>query len=257
MLAAFLIVVINSIFLMAYLNFVIGEKGGVGKSMFCRTYIQHQLDKATPITVFELDRSNPDVKRVYSSEISVRLAVFSENPALEDASAGPFNAAEHQNVICNTPAQFSIPFKAFVEKNDIVELSREIGVQIILWFVSNCSVDSLNLFQKSLSEFGHVFPHIFVKNEGMTDDWSPFDEDERIQQLVADYRVETMILPRFVGNRDRNKIDELSMSFGEARHYEGFGPISRQRVKSYLRKCYAELDRVFASPIFKGGVNHD
>ncbi|AFY72004.1 hypothetical protein Pse7367_3780 (plasmid) [Thalassoporum mexicanum PCC 7367] len=228
---------------------VTGEKGGVGKSFTARALVEYHLDRQLTCIAFDMDRSNPDLKRCYESVMPVRLAVFSESSKLEDAANDTFNSATTCRTICNTPAQTFIPFKIWIEQNDILELAKEASVQLVIWFVSDCGYDSLKLFQRSLHTFGAIIPHVFVKNYGMTEDWEPFEQDETLQQLLIDYQVQVISLPKFVGNRDRNTIDELSLSFGEAREYEGFGAISRQRVKSFLRKCYQEFDRVLTPPV--------
>jgi hypothetical protein len=93
-----------------------------------------------------------------------------------------------------------------------------------------------------LEFFKSDVPHILVKNWGKCDDWEPLENDEYLQSLMAQYEVRVIDFPKFIGNADRNAIDAASLSFGEAREYERFGSISRQRVKRFLREAYEAFD---------------
>ncbi|MEO1743221.1 MAG: hypothetical protein AAFR99_15600 [Cyanobacteria bacterium J06629_9] len=229
---------------MADLHLIGGEKGGPGKSMVCRTLTQYHLDRDYTFTLYDTDRSNPDLMRIYGKSAGCQLGVFSEGEQYEDTANAIFNSAIAARTLCNLPAQVFIPLKDWIEKNDLLSLAHESGICFYLWHVSDCGSDSLKLFRRSLKHFGTAMPHIFVKNYGMTDNWEPFDSDERLQALIAAHDVTIMSFPKFIGNKDRNIIDNLSLTFGDARAYEGFGPISRQRVKTFLRKAYAAFDGV-------------
>lgn len=229
---------------MPALHLIGGDKGGTGKSFVCRALIQYHLDRGIACSVFDSDRSNPDVMRIYGKDTGCRVAVFSEGERYEDTANALFNAALEQRTICNLPAQIFIAVRQWLENNELLDLAAEAGVTFYQWHISDCGSDSLKLFINSLNYFGDRVPHIFVKNFGMTDDWEPFDDDEQLQKLVADYGVRVIGFPKYVGNRDRNMIDSLSMTFGQAREYEGFGPIQRQRVKTFLRKAYESFDEV-------------
>ncbi|NET37833.1 MAG: hypothetical protein F6K19_38490 [Cyanothece sp. SIO1E1] len=219
-----------------------GEKGGVGKSMVCRAAISYHLDQKLNFTVFDTDRSNPDVKRIYTQDAHCRVAVFSEGEKYEDTANTIFNAALNQRVLVNLPAQVFIPVRTWIEQNELLTLAHESDVRFYNWFVSDCGYDSLNLLVRSLEYFKTEVTHILVKNMGMTDDWEPLATDDRLQDLIAKYGVKVVDFPKFIGNVDRNTIDSLSLAFAQAREHQEFGPISRQRVKSFLRKAYAAFE---------------
>ena len=77
-----------------------GEKGGVGKSFVCRTAVQYHLDQGVSFVLFETDRSNPDVKRIYGQATGRRVSVFSEGEKYEDAANSIYNAALASRVPC-------------------------------------------------------------------------------------------------------------------------------------------------------------
>ena len=226
---------------MAAIHLFGGEKGGVGKSFVCRAAIQYHLDNSTSFAVFDTDRSNPDVRRIYQ-ETGCRVAVFSEGEKYEDKANSIYHAALEKRVLVNLPAQVWIPVKDWFERNELLEISQEDGVEFYYWFICDGGYDSLKLFGKSLSYFQSDVPHILVKNWGKCDDWEPLDNDENLLSLMAEYQVKVIDFPKFIGNADRNAIDAESLTFGVARSSKKFGSISRQRVKRFLREAYAAFE---------------
>ena len=55
---------------MASINFIGGEKGGVGKSVTARVLAQYFIDKAVPFTGFDTDRSHHSFNRFYGEYAS-------------------------------------------------------------------------------------------------------------------------------------------------------------------------------------------
>ena len=218
-----------------------GEKGGVGKSMVCRAAIQYLLDQQDSFAVFDTDRSNPDVRRIYGA-IGCRVAVFSEGEKYEDKANAIYNTALEKKVLVNLPAQVFIPVKDWFERNELLTIAQEDGVEFYYWFVCDGGYDSLKLLAKSLSQFRKDVPHIVVKNWGKCDDWEPLETDEQLQGLLSEYQAKVIDFPKFIGNADRNTIDAESLTFAQAREYTQFGSISRQRVKRFLREAYAAFE---------------
>jgi len=55
---------------MASMNFIGGEKGGVGKSVTARALAQYFIDSGTPFTGFDTDRSHHSFNRFYADYAS-------------------------------------------------------------------------------------------------------------------------------------------------------------------------------------------
>ena len=53
---------------MATINFVTGEKGGVGKSFFTRVLIEHYQAQNIAFKLIDADRTNPDVGVIYEPQ---------------------------------------------------------------------------------------------------------------------------------------------------------------------------------------------
>ena len=230
------------------IHFFGGEKGGVGKSTVCRSVLEYHLDRNIDCNAVETDRSNPDVKRCFGNLCNLSIAIFGESIRHEDAANSVLNSGLSRRTLVNMPAQVQHSgFSQWLRNNDIIEIAQDGSVRLVWWHVSDCGFDSLKLFRRSLKEYGTVMPHVFVKNYGMTEDWEPFDKDAELQDLVAKYAVNILEFPKFIGNKTRNSIDSHSLTYGEALTWKEFGPIERQRVRSFLRKAFQAFD---ASEIF-------
>ncbi|MDY6936926.1 MAG: hypothetical protein SWY16_04595 [Cyanobacteriota bacterium] len=237
---------------MADLHFVGGEKGGVGKSLVARTLSQYLLDNNLSCILFEADRSNPDLARIYGKTLPCQFAVFSEGERYEDTANKVFEAAITSRVLVNLPAQVFPAMKKWYADNELFEVAAEEDVSITIWFVADGGYDSLTLLAKSLEFYGAEVKHIIVRNcgRGDFDDWDAVlaqAENARLKTLIAEQAPVIIDFPKFIGTAERNTIDAESLTFASAREdSKRFSAISRQRVKKFLRTAYAEFNKAGA-----------
>jgi hypothetical protein len=228
---------------MADMHAFCGDKGGTGKSFVCTTVVQYLLDHEQAFTLFETDRSNPDVKRRYESLTQCQVGIFSEGERYEDTANAIFNSAEKHRTIVNLPAQVFISLKQWFTQNDLLTLAPEVGIRFFFWFVTDGGFDSLLLLKKHLEFFGSGVQFIVVNNYGRSDDFQALEQDKPLQKLLKQHKAITINFPKFIGSVVRNRIDAESLSFGAALEHENFGVIERQRIRKFLREAYAEFER--------------
>jgi CO dehydrogenase nickel-insertion accessory protein CooC1 len=140
---------------MATIHLIDGEKGGVGKSFVTRAMIQYRLDKNLPFVAVETDRSNPDVAGVYK-EIC-KYAFFSEDEKEADKADRIFEYAMKKPVIVSLPSQVHRTIKIWMDRNQLLQLGSEYGVDFCKWFVCNGEYDSVKLFLASLKCYEPYF----------------------------------------------------------------------------------------------------
>lgn len=233
---------------MGEIHYVGGGKGGVGKSTVCCALLEALMnvpddEDMKSLTVFETDRSNPDVQRRYGRVMEVRLAIYSEADRFEDAANSVYNAALDNRVVVNLPAQEFPAMKQWWEVNHIARISRNDGVKMHMWFVTDGGYDSIQLFKKSLKFYGLAMKHILVKNYGRNDEFQALEDDEQLRLLIEESGTLQMDFPKLHGSRIRNKIDRESLTYGEVAAGGIADSINTVRVARFLEKaCEAFRD---------------
>ncbi|MEL7143378.1 MAG: hypothetical protein AAGL17_02915 [Cyanobacteria bacterium J06576_12] len=234
---------------MGQVHFFGGEKGGVGKSFVCRTAISYLLRHHLGFVAFDADRSNADVLRIYGDVAGVKQAILSEGEEFDTAANVIFNSAlDGKRVLVNLPAQAMPALSFWIEENDLFEMAEDSEVELVSWFVSDCGVDSIALFEKLLDRFEGNMRHVFVANYGMTKKWELLTSNKPLLARMKEMGVKVIRFPKFVGRDDRARIDQLSLTFEAVLESEAFDAFGRQHVKSFLKKAFEQFDEsgVFA-----------
>jgi hypothetical protein len=233
---------------MIRIHFADGNKGGVGKSMLCRTLYQWFIDKAAPVTGVEADVNSPDFKGTYKE---VMISRFSEDENVNGVANDIVNIAieEKKNLVVNLPATVHTAFKLWLTSYDIVHLSADHGIELVKWFVCTGEFDSIKSLAVSLKEFGATIPHVVVRNQKYSG-WQQFEEDAELQELLKKHGCKIVDLPK-LPQRVAETILRNRLSFAEAlTHKEnGFGIVEQSAVKGYLRNAYTAFEATGYLPL--------
>lgn len=186
-----------------WLHFCGGDRGGVGKTLFCKVLISYYVRSRRACIVYDADRANLDVYRSQGGKsgelVEIYRCGFSEDPERAEISDEILYAVldkeRNKDVIVNLPAGISpIAIKWWAQCRGI-DLTLRNGVQPICWFLTGG--DNLQLIDNSIKNFS-VF-HVLVKNLHLRSKWDVFDdfmersgfvlptiEMERLSRSVAD-----------------------------------------------------------------------
>ncbi|WP_022950446.1 hypothetical protein [Leucothrix mucor] len=228
---------------MTRIHFVGGEKGGVGKSVLARVLAQYHIDKEKPFTAFDGDLSHGALVRYYGDYTqAVDIASFESADQIAEAAV-----ESGCDVIVDLAAQAARPLDSWITESGLVDFSEDAGVGITLWHVMDDGTDSVRLLEKVLDTYGAGPQYILVRNHGRGGDFSLFDEsDAKARAMALGARV--MDLPSLHAGSMR-KIDRAGASLWAAANNKDkvkgptLGMMERQRVKVWLSKAYAELDK--------------
>lgn len=231
---------------MTRIHFVGGEKGGVGKSTLARVLAQYHIDKDKPLRAFDGDLSHGALVRYYADYTTpVDISAF------ESADQIAETAVETGcDVLVDLAAQASRNLERWMTESGLVELGRELDAHVTLWHVMDDGTDSVRLLDTTLDTYGDGPDYIVVRNHGRGGDFAYFNDSEvRARAEAAGARI--MDLPGLHAGAMR-KIDRIGASLWAAANNkdESVGPtlgmLERQRVRVWLDKAYAQLDRVLA-----------
>ena len=230
---------------MASINFIGGEKGGVGKSVASRVLAQYFIDKGRPFVGFDTDRSHTSFTRFYADYASPiivdsyegldQVAAVFEEPPIEGKPG---------NVIVDLAAQTAAPLARWIRESDLIPLMAEMGVTVNFWHLADGGQDSVDLLDRLVNTYGPGPNYIVVKNQGRGTDFSLLDESAALKKTFALGGRVVALAP--LHEASMRKIDRQNASFWAAlQSREGadaLGMLERQRVKTWLKTTYDMLD---------------
>ena len=229
---------------MATIHFIGGEKGGVGKSLVARLLAQYLIDHNLPFLGFDSDRSHGALLRFYSAYASpvVIDQYESLDKVVEAATEDP-----NRRMIVDLAAQTHQPLVKWMEESGMLELAGEFGIAVRYWHVMDSGKDSVDLLAKLLDKFGAQLDYVLVLNQLRGDDFDIF-EKSGLKERALGLGAKIAQLPR-LHEPAMTRIDARSTSFWAAAHsgdkeLTGLGLLERSRVKVWLNKAYAELEKV-------------
>lgn len=230
---------------MSRIHFVGGEKGGVGKSVFSRLLAQWCIDRTRPFAAIDADQSHGALLRFYAEYTQpVDLASADSADQIMDRALG-----SERTVLVDLPGQSVRALASWLSGADVFGFAREMGVQLILWHVSDASYASSVEIGQSLELFGDQARHIAVRNYGRASDFAAFDASDSRRKL-DDLGGQVIDLPA-LDTQAMFRIDALGASFWAAANATdgafALRPLERQRVRLWLSKAYAPLDAMAAS----------
>lgn len=228
---------------MASINFIGGEKGGVGKSVTARLLAQYLIDKNLAFTGFDTDRSHFSFNRFYADYAS---------PVVVDSYEGldlivtAFEDNPEQNVIVDLAAQTSAPLAKWINDASLFELFADMGVTVNLWHVMDDGRDAVDLLGKLVDTYGAGPNYVVVENHGRGSNFVLLKNSHALQKAQT-LGAQHVILPR-LHDACMRKIDQHNTSFWKAINNrespDALGLLERQRVKTWLKNCYATFDRL-------------
>ena len=231
---------------MASLNFIGGEKGGVGKSVVSRLLAQYFIDRGRPFTGFDTDRSHTSFTRFYADYASPVIVDRYEGLDKVASSFEEMPATGQQsNVIVDLAAQTAAPLARWIKDSDLLPLLGEMGVTVNFWHISDAGKDSVDLLDRLINTYGPGPNYIVVKNLGRGSNFVDLDESAALKKAMAlGARVVTL---GPLHESSMRKIDGQNASFWAAinnrvQDENALGMLERQRVKTWLRNSYEMLD---------------
>ncbi|MCT7953284.1 hypothetical protein NG798_26140 [Ancylothrix sp. C2] len=224
-----------------------GESGGVGKSTGCKAMI-HYLDATLGRQDFRLidaDRSKPDVKDAYSTALGERCleGFFSEATDLFSKADEILNAALYGDVVVNLPASVGAALEQWVKNTDLILVAAESNIELIVWFVSNGSPDSMRLFYESLQQWGAGVNHVLVRNLGLnrnSEVWEKFAASDEYQKAKQQHGFKEFDLPMLY---DAGKISGATVPLQNfAANPQLLGIAGASRTRKFLKDVSASFD---------------
>ncbi|MFL6548731.1 MAG: mobilization protein [Povalibacter sp.] len=229
---------------MANIHLIGGEKGGVGKSLVSRVLAQYFIDHSIPFLGFDTDRSHGALMRFYSGYASpVVIDNYESLDAIVEAAA----EQPDRRVLIDLAAQTQAPLTSWMDDSQLLEVAPELGLHIRYWHVMDNGRDAVDLLRRLFDRYERRLNYVLVQNQLRGDDFDILNRSgllDRANELKAE-----VISIKRLSEGAMNKIDAHSSSFWAATQTEhkdasSLGILERQRVRSWLKGAYAELERI-------------
>lgn len=229
---------------MSSLNFIGGEKGGVGKSVVARLLAQYFIDQDKSFIGFDTDRSHTSFTRFYADYASPVLVDSYEGL---DQMVGIYETAaegEPPRVIVDLAAQTASPLARWIKDSDLLALLADMGITVNFWHVADAGKDSVDLLGRLIETYGAGSNYVVVKNQGRGTDFSQLDHSAAMEKALA-LGAKVISLGQ-LHEASMRKIDRQNASFWGAIHnrddVDTLGLLERQRVKTWLKRSYEAFD---------------
>ncbi len=225
---------------MSTLHFVGGEKGGVGKSVVARLLAQIFLDSGITFVGVDADTSHGTLIRFYRDFSSaVDLSSFESADQIMDRALGA-----ERRVIVDLPAQSARHLRKWLDTGDVVAFSREMGVRLVFWHVSDGGYDSVSQLSGVKDVLGEDVQIVIVKNHGRSPNFSQLEESSLYAALVG-AGTKVVDLPE-LEPATMYHIDRHGLSFWAAIHNTSgdwvLPPMARRRVDRWLSEARSAIE---------------
>lgn len=229
---------------MTRIHFIGGEKGGVGKSVVSRILSQYFIDRKTAFLGFDSDRSHGSLLRFYGDFASpVDIDTFEGLDSIVEAAV----EQPERRIVVDLAAQTHRFLSEWMGASDLLGDDNGLDLALTYWHVMDAGRDSAELLTKLLDDFAGRLPLIVVLNEIRGSDFSILKSTGALERASA-LGAQVVTIGR-LQDAAMQKIDAHNTSFWAASQRGAGGPSSlgileRQRVKHWLHKAYAELDKL-------------
>lgn len=225
---------------MSSIQFIGGEKGGVGKSLMSRVLAQYCIDHGLPFLGFDSDKSHGALLRFYADYTSpVVVDRYESLDSIMEAAS----ADGERRILVDLAAQTQAALTQWMDDSELLTLAAELGMTMRYWHVMDSGRDSVDLLRTLLDRFGTRLNYVVVLNQVRGDDFGILErsgQKDRAVELGA-----RIINLKRLHEASMIKIDGASSSFwaatqGGAEHELSI--MERQRVKLWLKHAYQEID---------------
>jgi hypothetical protein len=225
---------------MTAVNFIGGEKGGVGKSVVSRVLAQYFIDHQIPFLGFDTDRSHASFRRFYADFAAPTII---DDYASLDRIAEAITEDPKRQILVDLAAQTMRPLSKWMEDSGLLGLLAEEKIPVRFWHVMDDGQDSLGLLSRLLDSYGTEVSYVVVLNHGRGADFTNFHASDAKRAALEKGAI--ILELRRLHEASMRKIDQYNTSFWAAvnqrRDEHALGLLERQRVKVWLAKTYEEL----------------
>jgi Mrp family chromosome partitioning ATPase len=238
-----------------------GGKGGVGKSMWTRGFLQTCIDEKRRIVAVDADNSNPDLLRYYGENGEhcqiQQLNIFKDGSIdrffdqvkrMMEPEPDTYNqlAPPESLFLLELPPQSRQIFKKFIEQEFLETAANDYDIRVTMVVVISRVSDSVKQLIDLYSFCGNKVDYIVVRNlfYGEESEFSRYSNSSIVQEikqelLKAGIPLFDITMPDLL-EYAYDYLDEKSQSFSEGIKQKEL-PGVKMRVKSWLKNFKQQI----------------
>jgi hypothetical protein len=219
------------------LNLILNGKGGVGKSFFAVNLVQFLKDRATPFVACDSDNENSTLKRFHPDVGFINLA---QARSLDEM----FRALEKTElVIVDCRSASTDVFLAYFKAIDQPSILSLLETRLTLLMPVNHEADSLDQIQRVVEELGDKANYVVIRNQVHGDSFTLYDRSAVRVRLLKKFGGKEITMTRMEEWLVEG-LNRENLTLTAAAKHESFYLLDRQRLLTWQRKLYAEIESV-------------
>jgi CobQ/CobB/MinD/ParA nucleotide binding domain len=222
---------------MKRLDLILNGKGGVGKSFFAVNFVQFLKDRGIAHVAIDSDNENSTLKRFHPD---TRFLDLDSRRELD----GIFTALEKANlVVMDCRAASTDLFIDYFAEIDLPTVLSAIGAALTLVMPVNHEADSVDQIQRLADQFGKQCGYVVVLNAAHSDSFALFESSEVRAQLKDKLGGREITMTR-MQDWLVEALNAENVTITTAAKHPAFSLLDRQRLQTWQRKLYAEIESV-------------
>jgi hypothetical protein len=212
------------------------KKGGVGKTLLSKLKASYCLEERLDCYAVDADRQESFIK---AHPEFVQPKRFSELDRHLKMPNRILDLVLEKLVLLDLPGNVEEAFNHWLSASDILNAAIDLGVEIQNWYLFDDSQECYEGFLRSLEFMQDKVKHIIVRNLGKCEEWDSF-ERFITPELFEQFEIKVIDLPK-LREDTATEIYKNTLSFTQARRYEGFSTAQLAGLRAYLRRAYDVL----------------
>ncbi|MGA3182806.1 MAG: hypothetical protein ABSF38_20980 [Verrucomicrobiota bacterium] len=222
---------------MKRLDLILNGKGGVGKSFFAVNFVQFLKDKGIVHVAIDTDNENSTLKRF---QPETRFLDLSNRRELD----GIIEALEKANlVVVDCRAASTDLFLDFFGEIDLDAALSALGATLTLVMPVNHELDSVDQVQRLADQLGKRSSYVVVRNAAHSDSFALFESAEVRAHLKGELGAKEITMSR-LQDWLVEALNRENLTITAASKHSAFSLLDRQRMQTWQRKLYAEIESV-------------
>src|SRR5258705_13137093 len=222
---------------MKRLDLIHNGKSGVGKSFFAVNLVQYLKDKGIAHVAIDSDNENSTLKRFHPE---TRFLDLEKRRELD----GIFGALEKASlVVMDCRAASTDLFIDYFDEIDLPAVLSALNTTLTLVMPVNHESDSVDQVQRLADHFGKKCNYVVIRNAAHSDSFALFESSEVRAQLTTKFGGREIAMCR-LQDWLVEALNAENLTITAATKHPAFSLLDRQRIQTWQRKLYAEIESV-------------